>query len=150
MVNKPGMAGEAGFDYATIRASAEPLHLRKICRYKQTSNRSPTDGGRTGWNDMKNVTKPLINKPHLNKPLSAGPYKDRDIGCQEALEQSFNTLARTTPASQIIEAAGGTLPPLMIALAKQATTVGWSLEESEVAISELAQNFLDEASEEQE
>jgi len=114
----------------------------------------PKLGNPTQRSDMKIVTKQplgksLSSKPLLNKPLSAGPYKDRDIGCQEALEQSFNALARTTPASQIVEAAGGTLPPLMIALAKQATTVGWSLEESEVAISELAQNFLDEASEEQ-
>lgn len=79
----------------------------------------------------------------LSKPLRAGPYPDRDIGCQEALEQLFLGLPGLH-SGNVAEAAGGKLSPAMLALARRATTVGWSLEEAEVAISELAQNFLDE------
>lgn len=44
----------------------------------------------------------------------------------------------------MVAAAGGTMSPALAALAKRAEAVGWSLEEAEVAISELAQNLLDE------
>jgi hypothetical protein len=81
----------------------------------------------------------------LNRPLSDAPYKDRDIGCQEALEGAFNEIARGVPSSQIVDAAGGRLSPVISALAKRAEAVGWTLEEAEVAISELAQNILDES-----
>lgn len=79
----------------------------------------------------------------LTKPLRAGPYRDRDIGCQEALEQAFLKLA-DLHSGNVVDAAGGKLAPAMMALAKRAASVGWTLEEAEVAISELAQNFLDE------
>jgi hypothetical protein len=84
----------------------------------------------------------------LNRPRSNDQYKDRDIGCQEALEGALSEIARSVPASQIVDAAGGKLSPAMVALAKRAEAVGWSFEEAEVAISELAQNILDEAAEE--
>jgi hypothetical protein len=84
----------------------------------------------------------------LSRPLSNDAYKDRDIGCQEALEGAVNEIARNVPASQIVDAAGGRLSPVLVALAKRAAAVGWSLEEAEVAISELAQNILDEQAEE--
>lgn len=83
----------------------------------------------------------------LNRPLSDGPYKDRDIGCQEALEGALTEIARSVPAGEIVDAAGGKLSPVMVALAKRAEAVGWTLEEAEVAISELAQNILDESAE---
>ena len=82
----------------------------------------------------------------LNKPRSSGPYPDRDIGCQEALEQVFLDLAKGLTPDDIVAAAGGNLPPVLAGLAKRAETVGWTLEESEIAISELAQNLLDDMS----
>jgi hypothetical protein len=85
----------------------------------------------------------------LNRPRSNEQYKDRDIGCQEALEGAMAEISRSVPANQIVDAAGGKLSPVMTALAKRAAAVGWSLEEAEVAISELAQNILDEAAEEE-
>jgi hypothetical protein len=45
----------------------------------------------------------------------------------------------------VTPAAGGTLSPVMMKLAKRAESAGWGLEEAEVAISELAQNLLDDA-----
>lgn len=83
----------------------------------------------------------------LKSPLKQGPYKDRDIDCQEALEAAFNELAGPHWAD-VTPAAGGTLSPVMAKLAKRAESVGWQLEEAEVAISELAQNLLDEAASE--
>ncbi|WP_416409138.1 hypothetical protein [Agrobacterium rosae] len=83
----------------------------------------------------------------LNRPQSSGLYPDRDIGCQEALEQEFLVIAQGLKPDDIMGAAGGTLPPKLMALAKQAESVGWTLEEAEVAISELSQNLLDDMSE---
>jgi len=80
----------------------------------------------------------------LKSPLKQGAYKDRDIDCQEALEKAFNDLSGPHWAD-VTPAAGGTMSPVMMALAKRAESVGWGLEEAEVAISELAQNLLDEA-----
>ncbi|WP_439626983.1 hypothetical protein [Shinella sp.] len=80
----------------------------------------------------------------LNKPRSTGPYPDRDIGCQEAIEPAFLELAKGLTPDNIVETAGGKLPPVLLGLAKRAEAVGWSLEEAEVAISELAQNLLDD------
>jgi hypothetical protein len=80
----------------------------------------------------------------LSRPRKEGPYPDRDIGCQEALEQSFLELAKGLTPDNIIAAASGTLPPVLLGLAKRAEQVGWTLEESEVAIGELAQNLLDD------
>jgi hypothetical protein len=82
----------------------------------------------------------------LNKPRSSGPYPDRDIACQEALEQAFLELAKGLTPDNITETAGGHLPPVLAGLAKRAEDVGWTLEEAEVAISELAQNLLDDMS----
>jgi hypothetical protein len=82
----------------------------------------------------------------LNKPRQAGPYPDRDIGCQEALEQVFLDLARRLALGSIVDAAGGTLSPVLTRLAQRAESVGWTLEEAEVAIGELAQNHLDDMS----
>ncbi|WP_428424449.1 hypothetical protein [Pararhizobium sp.] len=79
----------------------------------------------------------------LNRPRQNGPYRDRDIGCQEALEQSFLTLAELH-SGEVLDAAAGKLSSTLMALAKRAESVGWTLEEAEVAISELAQNLLDE------
>lgn len=79
----------------------------------------------------------------LNRPRQNGPYRDRDIGCQEALEQSFLTLAELH-SGEVLDAASGKLSSTLMALAKRAESVGWTLEEAEVAISELAQNLLDE------
>jgi hypothetical protein len=82
----------------------------------------------------------------LNKPRSTGPYPDRDIGCQEALEQVFLGLAEGLTPDDIAAAAGGVLPPVFAGLAKRAEGAGWTLEEAEVAISELSQNLLDDMS----
>ncbi|CDN51136.1 hypothetical protein [Neorhizobium galegae] len=82
----------------------------------------------------------------LNKPRSSGPYPDRDIGCQEALEQPFLELAKGLTPDNVAETAGGNLPPVLKGLALRAENVGWTVEEAEVAISELAQNLLDEMS----
>ncbi|MCB5202898.1 hypothetical protein LH464_10495 [Neorhizobium sp. T786] len=82
----------------------------------------------------------------LNKPRSSERYPDRDIGCQEALEQVFLELAKGLTPDDVVAAAGGNLPPVLAGLAKRAAGVGWTLEESEVAISELAQNLLDDMS----
>ena len=79
----------------------------------------------------------------LKSPLNAGRYKDRDIDCQEALEKPFMDIAGLH-SGDVVAAAGGTLSPVFMALAKRAESAGWSLEEAEVAISELAQNLLDE------
>ncbi len=83
----------------------------------------------------------------LNRPQSSGPCPDRDIGCQEALEQEFLVIAQGLKPDDIMAAAGGTLPPKLMARAKQAESVEWTLEEAEVAISELSQNVLDDMSE---
>jgi len=80
----------------------------------------------------------------LKGPLNQSQYKDRDIDCQEALEAEFNALAGPHWAD-VTPAAGGTLSPVMMKLAKRAESAGWGLEEAEVAISELAQNLLDDA-----
>lgn len=80
----------------------------------------------------------------LNRPRSSEPYPDRDIGCQEALEQAFLLIAQGLKPDDITAAAGGTLVPQLMALARQAESVGWTLEEAEVAISELSQNLLDD------
>ncbi|WP_439618853.1 hypothetical protein [Shinella sp.] len=80
----------------------------------------------------------------LNRPRSTGPYPDRDIGCQEAIEPAFLELAKGLTPENIVETAGGKLPPVLVGLAKRAEAAGWSLEEAEVAISELAQNLLDD------
>jgi hypothetical protein len=82
----------------------------------------------------------------LNKPRQAGPYPDRDIGCQEALEQVFLDLAKGLTPDSIVDAAGGNLSPVLVSLAQRAEAVGWTSEEVEVAISELAQNLLDDMS----
>ena len=82
----------------------------------------------------------------LNRPRNTGPYPDRNIGCQEALEQTFLGLAQGLKPDDIIAAAGGNLPPVLAGLAKRAEGVGWTLEESEVALSELSQNLLDDIS----
>ena len=82
----------------------------------------------------------------LNKPRQSGPYRDRDIGCQEALEQVFLELAKGLTPDDVKDAAGGNLPPVLVGLAKRAESVGWTMEESEIAISELAQNLLDDMS----
>ncbi|WP_105417736.1 hypothetical protein [Neorhizobium sp. T25_27] len=82
----------------------------------------------------------------LNRPRSSEPYPDRDIGCQEALEQVFLQLAKGLTPDDIVATAGGNLPPVLAGLAKRAESVGWSLEEAENAISELAQNLLDDMS----
>lgn len=83
----------------------------------------------------------------LNKPRTSGSYPDRDIACQEALEQAFLELAKGLTPDNITDTAGGRLPPVLLGLAKRAESVGWMLEESEVAISELAQNLLDDMAE---
>ncbi len=80
----------------------------------------------------------------LNKPRQAGSYLDRDIGCQEALEEVFLELAKGLKPDDITDAAGGNLAPVLAGLAKRAESVGWTLEEAEVAISELSQNLLDD------
>jgi hypothetical protein len=80
----------------------------------------------------------------LNRPRSSGPYPDRDIGCQDAIEPAFLELATGLTPDNIVETAGGKLPSVLLGLAKRAEAVGWSLEEAEVAISELAQNLLDD------
>jgi hypothetical protein len=85
----------------------------------------------------------------LNKPQREGKYRDRDIDCQEALEKAFMEIAGAQ-TNTVIAAAGGTMSPALAALAKRAEAVGWSLEEAEVAISELAQNILDDAAAEEE
>jgi hypothetical protein len=83
----------------------------------------------------------------LKRPQRDGKYPDRDIDCQEALQKAFLEVA-SVHAATVVDAAGGKLLPVMLALAKRAEGSGWSLEEAEVAISELAQNLLDdEASE---
>ncbi|MCQ1854577.1 hypothetical protein [Neorhizobium galegae] len=46
----------------------------------------------------------------------------------------------------VAETAGGNLPPVLKGLALRAENVGWTVEEAEVAINELAQNLLDEMS----
>lgn len=79
----------------------------------------------------------------LNKPQRDGKYRDRDIDCQEALEKAFMEIAGVQ-SNTVVAAAGGTMSPALAALAKRAEAVGWSVEEAEVAISELAQNLLDE------
>lgn len=79
----------------------------------------------------------------IRKPKEQGPYRDRDIDCQEALEKSFRAVSRMA-SENMRDAAGGTLSPAMIAIARRAVAAGWGLEEAEVAISELAQNILDE------
>lgn len=80
----------------------------------------------------------------LNKPRRAGPYPDRDIACQEALESAFLEHAKGLTPENIVETAGGKLPPVLLGLTKRAEAAGWMLEEAEVAISELAQNLLDD------
>lgn len=80
----------------------------------------------------------------LNRPRSPGPYPDRDIGCQEALEQAFLLVAQGLKPDDITAAAGGILSPQLMVLARQGESVGWNLEEAEVAISELSQNLLDD------
>jgi hypothetical protein len=80
----------------------------------------------------------------LNKPQQDGPYPDRDIACQEALQDSFLDIAKTLTPDDIKHAAGGALPPALTTLAKKAQGSGWGLEESEIAISDLAQNLLDD------
>lgn len=80
----------------------------------------------------------------LNRPRSSGPYPDRDIACQEAVEQSFLLIAQGLKPDDITAAAGGKLVPQLMTLARQAESVGWSLEEAEVAISDLSQNLLDD------
>ena len=79
----------------------------------------------------------------IRKPKQEGRYRDRDIDCQEALEKSFRAISRIA-TENMRESAGGTLSPAMIAIAKQAVAAGWGFEEAEVALSELAQNILDE------
>ena len=79
----------------------------------------------------------------IRAPKQAGPYRDRDIDCQEALEKQFRAASRVA-SENMRDAAGGTLSPAMVAIAKRAVAAGWGFEEAEVAISELAQNILDE------
>ncbi len=83
----------------------------------------------------------------LRKPRQAGNYPDRDIGCQEALEESFLELAKRLSPNNIVNAAGGKLVPVLADLAQRAENAGWTLEEAEVAISELSQNLLDDMAE---
>jgi len=80
----------------------------------------------------------------LNRPKQAGAYPDRDIACQEAIESDFLELAKGLKPDDIVDAAGGTLVPVLAGLAQRAEAVGWTLEEAEVAIGELAQNLLDD------
>lgn len=80
----------------------------------------------------------------LSRPRTTGPYPDRDIACQEALEQAFLDLAKGLTPDNIVEAASGTMSPVLFSLAKRAEQAGWTFEEAEVAISELAQNLLDD------
>jgi hypothetical protein len=82
----------------------------------------------------------------LNRPRQAGPYPDRDIGCQEAVEEVFLEVAKGLKPDDIMKAAGGNMAPVLAGLAKRAEGVGWTLEEAEVAISELSQNLLDDMS----
>jgi hypothetical protein len=84
----------------------------------------------------------------IQKPLSQTSYKDRDIGCQEALEDAFVEISGSLPAKDIVNAAGGTLSAPLSGLAKRAEVSGWTIEEAEVAISELAQNLLDDSGQE--
>jgi hypothetical protein len=90
--------------------------------------------------DSRNGT-PMLT---LNKPRCAGPYPDRDIACQEALEPAFLEHAKSLTPENIVETAGGKLAPVLLGLTKRAEAAGWMLEEAEVAISELAQNLLDD------
>jgi hypothetical protein len=83
----------------------------------------------------------------LKKPRQDGMYRDRDIDCQEALEKDFAAIADRHPTI-VVDAAGGTMAPILTELAKRAERAGWSLEEIEVAISELAQNLLDDEAQE--
>jgi hypothetical protein len=80
----------------------------------------------------------------LNKPRGPGAYPDRDIGCQEALEEAFLDIAKGLTPENIVETASGRLPQQLVRLTREAEKVGWSLEEAEVALSELAQNLLDD------
>ncbi|WP_168879715.1 hypothetical protein [Rhizobium sp. P28RR-XV] len=82
----------------------------------------------------------------LNKPRQSGGYPDRDIGCQEAVEEVFLELAKGLKPDDIVNAAGGNLTPVLADLARRAESVGWTLEEAEVAIAELSQNLLDDMS----
>jgi phage tail tape-measure protein len=82
----------------------------------------------------------------LKSPRQDGKYRDRDIDCQEALQKAFLEVVRLN-STGVVDAAGGRMSPQMQALAKRAESAGWSLEEAEVAISELAQNVLDEDAE---
>ncbi|MGV8939133.1 MAG: hypothetical protein ACOH2J_18590 [Allorhizobium sp.] len=79
----------------------------------------------------------------IRAPKEAGAYRDRDIDCQEALQKPFRAVSRMA-SENMRDAAGGTLSPAMVAIAKRAVAAGWGFEEAEVAISELAQNILDE------
>lgn len=79
----------------------------------------------------------------IRQPKEQGRYRDRDIDCQEALQSSFLEISRTA-SENMREAAGGTLSPAMVSLVKKAVAAGWGQEEAETAISELAQNVLDE------
>jgi hypothetical protein len=101
------------------------------------------DKPNTGPNSSKQTH---ANGP-LNRPRSAGPYPDRDIACQEALEQTFLDIAKGLTPEMVVETASGRLPVPLIRLAREAEMIGWTLEEAEVAISELAQNLLDDMAE---
>lgn len=80
----------------------------------------------------------------LNRPRTDGPYPDRDIDCQETLEAPFLQLAKGLTPDNVVEAAGGSLAPVLSGLARRAEQVGWTMEEAETAISDLAQNLLDD------
>jgi hypothetical protein len=82
----------------------------------------------------------------LNKPRRNGAYPDRDIACQEALHEAFLDLAKGLTPDSIVDGAGGHLAPVLVGLAQRAEAVGWTAEEAEIAISELAQNLLDDMS----
>lgn len=82
----------------------------------------------------------------LNRPRQPGAYPDRDIACQEAVEDVFLQLAKGLKPQDVVDAAAGNMPAVFAGLARRAESVGWTLEEAEVAISELSQNLLDDMS----
>jgi hypothetical protein len=79
----------------------------------------------------------------IRGPKEHGRYRDRDIDCQEALQSAFRDISRIA-SENMAAAAGGQLSPAVNSLVKRAVAAGWDTEEAETAISELAQNILDE------
>lgn len=82
-----------------------------------------------------------MQQTHLiSSPGREGVYPERDMDCAIALRPAFAELAEKKQG--VIPAAiGGEFPAELVALIEQAGTAGWSPEEAQAAIVQLAREY---------